>query len=153
MSHGCIMFNRQSFSQIQHYLLTVPITCILLFCPYLTVSYDTPTAREGAAQQDSSGAAAAQEVGTTGKLAGEGPRLGSIPRNPQVRPLWLSSWGKEGLSGIHRKKTVESTPPESWSCQKGVRRGKATTRSETVDLFGEKGKANRQLVGMGGSNS
>lgn len=80
---------------MQHYLLTVPIICILLFCPYPTVSSDTPTAREGAAQQDSSGAAAAQQVGTTGKLAGEGPRLGSIRGKPQVRPLWPSRAGEK----------------------------------------------------------
>lgn len=95
------------------------VICISIFCPYPNVSYDTLTTREGAAQQDSSGAAAAQDVGTVWKLAGDKPHLWSVPRNPQFRPfgLYFQGLGKRG-SNRHiwekkKERTIELTPSEN----------------------------------------
>lgn len=82
--------------------------CYLHFdiCPYPNVSYDTLTTREGAARQDSSGAAAAQEVGTVGTAQEtdliSDPYL-EIPNLDLLGSLFKVC-GKEGLTAIHTKK-------------------------------------------------
>lgn len=117
------------------------VICISIFCPYPNVSYDTLTTREGAARQDSSGAAAAQEVGTVWKLAGDRPHLWSVPSNPQFRPLGLSfqGLGKRG-SKSHtqekkRERTTELPPSEIRSRQKATTTSKAVTMSKAADPF------------------
>ena len=102
------------------------VICISIFCPQPSVSYDTLTTREGAARQDSSGAAAAQEVGTAWKLAGDRPHLWSVPRNPQFKCFELSFQGlgkRRPNNHTYRKKerTTELTPPEIPSHQEATR--------------------------------
>lgn len=125
------------------------VICISIFCPHPNVSYDTLTTQEGAAQQDSLGAAAAQEVGALWQLAGDGPHLWSISKNPQFRPFGLFFQGLEkggSNSQIHTKKekgVCELTPFEIKPHQKATRTRNTVTRRKAADPFREKGKETR----------
>lgn len=163
MSHVLIMFTLPALSMSStlppHY---THVICISIFCPHPNVSYDTLTTQEGAAQQDSSGAAAAQEVGTLWQLAGDGPHLWSVPKNPHFRPfgLFFQGLGKRGSnSQIHIKKRERSlwvNPIWNQTSSKSNQNKKcsAVTRRKAADPFREKGKENMgKPAGMGGSNS
>lgn len=107
----------------------------LAILPIPRVSYDTPIAREGAARQDSSGAAA-QEVGTVGRL----------PPDRQTSPLIRTSQAPVQTFGLALQGLGKRVSKEKGllRCRHLILESSQSkkSRDEESDPFREKGKEN-----------
>lgn len=137
----------QCFSQVQHYLLIIPMLFAFRYLPIPECQLWHTDYTGGSSSAGFLRSCSSTGSGNSGNSTGDRPHLWSVPRNPQFRPFGLSFQGlwKRG-SNSHtykkRERTVELTPPEIQSHQKATRTRKAVARSKAADPFREKGKEN-----------